>query len=57
MDDNVIETNINQAVEDLHGAKFSNIDTKTTINDYKERGNDSNSDFKDDDISFKGESE
>ena len=49
LDDNVIETNNKQTAEALHGIEFTNINMKTTVNNFKERDNDSDSDFEDDD--------
>ena len=53
MTDPVIGTINKQAVEELQVIKFANIYMKTTVNDYKERGNDSDFDFEDDDKSYK----
>ena len=52
MDDNVIETINKQASEELCSVEFAGINMETTVNDYKERGNDSDSDFEDDDKSY-----
>ena len=53
MDDNVIETINKQASEELCGVEFADINMETTVNDYEERGDDSDSYFKDDDKSYK----
>ena len=52
MDDNVIATINKQAKEEDEGIQFSNINLMTTVNDYQERGYDSDSDFEDDDKSY-----
>ena len=52
MDDNVIEIINKQASKGLCGVEFVNINMKTTVNDYKERGNESDSDFEYDDKSY-----
>ena len=52
MDDNVIETINKQAVGELYGVEFANINMETTANDYEEWGDDSDSDFEDDDKSY-----
>ena len=43
MTDLIIGTINKQAVEELQRIKFVNIDMKTTVNGYEERGNDSDS--------------
>ena len=48
----IIDTINKQAKEKKQGIEFSNINKNTTANDYKERGNDSDSNFKDDDKSY-----
>ena len=53
MTDHVIDTINKQVAEELQGIKFANINMRTTVNDCKERGNDSNSDFEDDDKLYK----
>ena len=52
MGDNVIETINRQAVGELHGVEFVNINIETNANDYEERGDDSDSDFEDIDKSY-----
>ena len=49
MDVNVIKTIYKQPAGELHCVGFANIDMETTSNNYEERGDDSNSDFEDDD--------
>ena len=52
MSDNVIEAINKQAKEEDEGIQFADINQKTTVNDYHERGDDSESDFEDDDKSY-----
>ena len=52
MPDNVIDTINKQASEETDGIEFADINLKTTVNDYQERGYDSDSDFEDDDKSY-----
>ena len=42
-----------QVLEELCGVEFDNINMETTVNDYKERDDDSDSAFEDDDKSYK----
>ena len=51
MSDDVIETINKQASEEICGVEFADINLETTINEYKERGDDSESDFEYDDKS------
>ena len=51
MDDHVIAT-INKQAKEIQGIKFANINMKSTVNDYKDRGDDSDSGFEDDDKSY-----
>ena len=53
MDDNLIELINKQASEEVCGVEFGDINMETTVNDYKERGDDSDSDFEHDDKSMK----
>ena len=52
MDNNVIATINKPARKELQGIEFADINLKTTVNDYKDRGYDSDSDFEDDDKSY-----
>ena len=53
MNDNVIATINKQAKEEAEGIEFSDINLKTTVEDYQERGEDSDDDFEYDDKSYK----
>ena len=48
-DDLVVDTINKQAKEKSEGIEFADINLKTTVNDYEERDNNSESDFEDDD--------
>ena len=50
-DDLVIDTINKQAKEESEGIEFADINLTTTVNDYKERDDESESDFEDDDKS------
>ena len=52
MAENVIDTINKQAGEETNGIEFANINLKTTVNEYKASGYDSDSDFEDDDKSY-----
>ena len=52
MAENVIDTINKQAGEETNGIKFADINLKTTVNEYKASGYDSDSDFEDDDKSY-----
>ena len=52
MDNHVIATINKQTREELQGIEFADINLKTTVNDYEDRGYDSDSDFEDDDKSY-----
>ena len=52
MADNVIETINKQAKEELEGIEYADINLKTTLEDYQERGDDSDDDFEYDDKSY-----
>ena len=45
MSDDVIETINKQASEELCGVEFTDTNLETTVNEYEERGNNSESDF------------
>ena len=49
MTDLIIDFINKQAKKEKQGIEFSNINKNITVNYYKERGSDSDSDFKDDD--------
>ena len=53
MTDLIINTIYKQAKEEKQGIEFNDINKNTTVNDYKERGNDSDSDSEDDGKSYK----
>ena len=48
----IIDTINKQAKEEKQGLVFGNINKHTTVNDYEERGSDSDSDFEDNDKSY-----
>ena len=52
MPENVIDTINKHASEETNRIEFADINLKTTVNNYKERGYDSDSDFEDDDKSY-----
>ena len=49
----MIKTINKQASEELCDVEFAVINMKTTVDDYEERGDNSESDFEDDDKSYK----
>ena len=53
MANNVIETINKQAKEEIEGIEFADINLKTTVDNYQERGYESDSDFEDDDKLYK----
>ena len=52
MGDDLIELINKQASEELCGVESANINMETTVNDYEERGDESNSDFEYEDKSY-----
>ena len=52
MTDLMIKVINSQASREPAGVEFSNIDKSTTLDDYEARGNDSDSDFEDDNKSY-----
>ena len=52
MSDNVIDTINKQAKEELEGIEYADISLKTTLEDYQERGDDSDDDFEYNDKSY-----
>ena len=52
MTDLMIKVINSQARREPAGVEFTNIDSNTTLNDYEDRGSDSDSDFEDDDKSY-----
>ena len=52
MPENVVGTINKQAGEETNGIEFADINLKTTVNDYKERGYDSDSEYEDDNKSY-----